>query len=67
MKKIIYILTFALILLQQKSNSQGLHFSQFYNAPILLNPANTGIIANGNWRAGGNYRTQWFTIPVPYN
>ncbi len=56
-----------MIFFQQKSNAQGLHFSQFYNAPILLNPANTGIIKDGEWRAGGNYRTQWFTIPVPYN
>ncbi len=46
---------------------QGLHFSQFYNAPILLNPANTGLHTNGDVRVGINYRSQWLTVPVPYN
>lgn len=45
---------------------QGLHFSQYYNAPMLLNPANTALQEN-NWRAGMNYRNQWATTPVPFN
>jgi type IX secretion system PorP/SprF family membrane protein len=47
--------------------AQGLHFSQYYNAPMLLNPANTGLIQDYDWRAGINYRNQGATIPIPYN
>lgn len=39
--------------------AQDIHFSQFYNAPLLLNPAYTGKI-NGTFRAGIIYRNQWF-------
>jgi len=39
--------------------AQDVHFSQFYNAPLLLNPAITGKI-NGTFRAGVIYRNQWF-------
>ncbi len=39
--------------------AQDVHFSQFYNAPLLLNPALTGKI-NGTFRAGVIYRNQWF-------
>ncbi len=46
---------------------QGIHFSQFYNAPMLLNPANTGLHTNGDMRIGLNYRSQWLTVPVPYS
>lgn len=46
---------------------QGMHFSQFYNAPLLLNPAHTGLHRNGDLRAGINYRSQWLTVPVPYS
>jgi len=47
-------------------NGQGLHFSQYYNSPMLLNPANTALQDN-NWRAGTNFRNQWGTTPVPFN
>jgi type IX secretion system PorP/SprF family membrane protein len=39
---------------------QDIHFSQFYNAPTILNPAFTGFI-NGKSRVGINYRNQWFS------
>lgn len=64
MKKIIIIL---FLLAPALLGAQGLHFSQFYNAPILLNPANTGLLAESDWRAGVQYRSQWLTVPVPYN
>jgi type IX secretion system PorP/SprF family membrane protein len=47
--------------------AQDMHFSQYYNAPMLLNPANTGLLQNSDWRAGVNYRNQGATVPVPYN
>lgn len=46
---------------------QGLHFSQYFNAPMLLNPANTALLQNNDWRAGAQFRNQWATVPVNYN
>jgi len=45
---------------------QDLHFSQYFNAPLMVNPANTGFIPDANYRFGVNYRDQWTNIPVPY-
>lgn len=46
--------------------AQGMHFSQYYNAPMLLNPANTALMPDNDYRVGINYRKQWATVPVPY-
>lgn len=46
--------------------AQGIHFSQYYNAPMLLSPANTGLMPDNDYRIGANYRNQWASIPVPY-
>ena len=47
--------------------SQDLHFSQFFNSPLLTNPANTGFIPEGDYRLGMNYRNQWASITAfPY-
>lgn len=43
------------------SFAQDIHFSQFYNSPLTLNPALTGKM-NGVFRFGLNYRNQWFTL-----
>src|SRR5579863_649191 len=46
---------------------QDLHFSQWFNAPLLTNPANTGFIPDADYRLGCNYRNQWSAImAVPY-
>lgn len=47
------------------SNAQDFHYSQFYNAPLHLNPALTGIF-RGDIRAMGNYKSQWTDVPVDY-
>lgn len=39
-------------------------FTQFYAAPLYLNPAFAGAI--DCWRAGVNYRNQWFLSDRPY-
>ncbi len=41
--------------------SQDARFSQFYNAPLHLNPAMTGVF-DGSWRLAVNYRDQWASI-----
>lgn len=44
-----------------KAVGQDIHFSQFYMAPLQLNPAMTGIM-NCSHRVMGNYRNQWASI-----
>lgn len=48
------------------ASAQGIHFSQFYNAPMLLNPANTALMSETDYRIGVNYRNQWSSVPVPF-
>jgi type IX secretion system PorP/SprF family membrane protein len=45
--------------------AQDIHFSQFYAAPLNLNPALTGAF-NGNIRGILNYRNQWNSV-APFN
>ena len=45
--------------------AQDLHFSQFYYAPLEMNPARTGLI-NGDQRFTGIYRNQWNSVTIPY-
>jgi type IX secretion system PorP/SprF family membrane protein len=42
--------------------AQDLHFSQYFNSPLLVNPANTGFIPDGDYRLGVNYRKQWASV-----
>ncbi len=45
--------------------SQDIHYSQFFNSALNLNPGLTGIY-NGHYRIAGNYRNQWDNVPVDY-
>ncbi|MDX2191437.1 MAG: type IX secretion system membrane protein PorP/SprF [Bacteroidota bacterium] len=45
-------------------HAQDPQLTQFYAAPTYLNPAFAG--ATPCWRAGLNYRNQWFLGPRPY-
>lgn len=45
--------------------AQDLHYSQFYNSPLNLNPALTGIF-NGDHRFTASLRDQWRFVPVPW-
>jgi len=47
--------------------AQDLHFSQFFNAPLTVNPANTGFIPDADYRIGVHYRDQWSSVlAAPY-
>ena len=43
------------------SSAQDIHFSQFYQSPLNLNPALTGVM-DCNIRLTANYRNQWAAI-----
>ncbi len=44
---------------------QDIHFSQFFETPLLRNPALAGIFT-GDLRVQALYRTQWNSVTVPY-
>lgn len=45
--------------------SQDIHFSQFFETPLLRNPSLAGIF-NGDIRVQGVYRNQWGSVTTPY-
>jgi type IX secretion system PorP/SprF family membrane protein len=53
------LLTVVLLIATGSVFAQDIHFSQFYNSPLTLNPALTGKV-NGTFRVGAIYRNQWF-------
>jgi len=48
------------------SYGQDIHFSQFYNSPLNLNP---GLIGGfkGDYRLVANQRSQWSSVTTPYS
>lgn len=56
MKRLITLLSLFIIVISV--NAQDPHLTQFYAAPLQLNPALTGVM-NGNYRASFLYRSQW--------
>src|SRR5580658_7352730 len=63
-KKIFLSLTMLFVL--QEGFSQDIHFSQFFEAPLLRNPSLAGIFT-GDYRIQGVYREQWNSITNGYN
>lgn len=61
-KSLLYVL---FLLLAGSLSGQDLHYSQFYNSPLNVNPAKTGIF-NGDKRVNLSYRSQWRSVPVPW-
>lgn len=59
MRKIFTLILLVLVVMLGKA--QDPHLSQFYAAPLQLNPALTGVF-NGNYRANFLYRSQWGEI-----
>ena len=62
---LVFILFFMIPLLYIRGFAQDIHFSQFYEAPLLRNPALAGIFT-GNFRLQTVYRTQWESVTIPY-
>jgi type IX secretion system PorP/SprF family membrane protein len=55
------LLSFAFVAASAVAYAQDPVFSQYFNTPMLTNPALTGMF-NGNVRIGADYRNQWGQI-----
>ncbi len=55
------LLFICFLALSTSLTAQDIHFSQFYMAPMNLNPAMTGVM-NCNIRISANYRNQWASV-----
>jgi type IX secretion system PorP/SprF family membrane protein len=64
-RSIKYQIIFYLLLIANHANSQDINFSQFYELPLLRNPALAGIFS-GDVRITSAYRTQWQSVTTPY-
>ena len=64
MGKILLSITCCLVLFNT-AMGQDVQLSQYYNAPLYLNPGFAGT--GDNTRVGLNYRTQWTGIDKPFN
>jgi type IX secretion system PorP/SprF family membrane protein len=66
MKKYLAIITTSILLCTATGGrAQDIHFSQFWENNILLNPALTGVFS-GDYKVGVDYRSQWSTLVNPY-
>ncbi|MCR4680902.1 MAG: PorP/SprF family type IX secretion system membrane protein [Bacteroidales bacterium] len=63
--KYIILLLIALSSFFQLGRAQNHHYSQFYTAPVSMNPALAGAY-DGIIRIGANQRTQWLSVTEPY-
>lgn len=67
MKKQIFIWCMMVVFASHAVTAQDLHFSQYFNAPLTVNPANTGFIPDADYRLGVQYRNQWSSlVNAPY-
>jgi len=57
MKRILFA---SIMLVSVMVSAQDTHYSQFFNSPLTLNPALTGL-TKGSLRFGAIYRNQWFS------
>src|SRR6187455_2879483 len=55
----------ALLSLPSNTSAQDVHFSQFRNSPLTLNPALSGAI-EGDQRFALIHRSQWQSIGAPF-
>jgi type IX secretion system PorP/SprF family membrane protein len=63
--RIKYLLIFLLLHPAGKIYCQDINFSQFYELPLLRNPALAGIFS-GDYAITSAYRNQWQSVTTPY-
>jgi type IX secretion system PorP/SprF family membrane protein len=61
-----FLLIVIALISNQILHAQALSYSQYFNSPLLINPANTGFNPDYDYRAGLNYRTQWASVGTPF-
>jgi len=66
-KKVFTILVCIGVLFAQKSKGQDAQLSQYDGAPILFNPANTGMLKFTDMRVAAVYRSQWSALSTGIN
>ena len=54
-----------LMLMCSSAMAQDINFSQFYDVPVLRNPALAGLFT-GDVRVSSGFRNQWQSVTVPY-
>src|ERR1044071_10071927 len=64
MKKVIAA-TFIACMCAGMGHAQDIHFSEFNETPMHLNPAYTGFV-DGIFRISLHYRNQWVSMGSPY-
>src|ERR1700760_2898501 len=64
-KSILMLNLFVLLFSGLRSNAQDIHFSQFFETPLLRNPGLAGIFT-GDYRVQGVYRDQWNSFTNAY-
>jgi type IX secretion system PorP/SprF family membrane protein len=62
----LFVCAVAIALSSLRISAQDIHFSQFFQSPLLLNPALCGQF-EGSYRVGLNQRTQWRSVTTPYS
>ncbi len=60
-----FIITLLMSISMLNAISQDINFSQFYDLPVLRNPAIAGLF-NGDIRITSGFRNQWQSVTVPY-
>lgn len=60
------VLVIFTLIFHSNGTGQDIHFSQFNQSPLRLNPALTGQF-DGSYRVAGIFRSQWRSITTPYS
>lgn len=61
----VYLILWFIAFKPQTAKAQDVHFSQFFEAPLLRNPALAGLF-QGDIRFQGLYRSQWASVTTPF-
>ncbi len=64
-KLVLNMLLLMMVFITTQSNAQDFSFSQFYEKPLLRNPALAGVF-DGDIRVIGIFRNQWQSVTIPY-
>lgn len=64
--KSVYAICLFFLCLACSLTAQDIHYSQFFNSPLNLNPSLSGMFS-GDYRFAANARSQWASVTIPYS